>query len=54
VKYQTLEKSGRKTKDGKDVHEWKDSGNAQYFRPNDFMGVYVGTGQRAVVDEMPT
>ena len=54
VKYQTLEKTGRKTKDGKDVHEWKDSGQPQYFPPNAFMGVFVGTGQRAIVDEMPT
>jgi hypothetical protein len=54
VKYQTLEKAGRKTRDGKDVHEWKDSGQAQYFPPNTDLGVLVGTGQRAVVDEMPT
>jgi hypothetical protein len=54
VKYQVLEKTGRKTKEGKDVHEWKDSGLPQYFPPNSFMGVSVGTGQRAVVDEMPT
>jgi hypothetical protein len=54
VKYQTLEKSGRKTKDGKDVHEWKDSGTPSYHQPNTFMGVFVGTGQRAIVDEMPT
>jgi hypothetical protein len=54
VKYQTLEKTGRKTKDGKDVHEWKDSGLPSYFPPNAFMGVFVGTGQRAIVDEMPT
>jgi hypothetical protein len=54
VKYQTLEKSGRKTKDGKEVHEWKDSGNAQYFPPNTFAGVFIGTGQRAILDEMPT
>lgn len=54
VKYQTLEKTGRKTKDGKEIHEWKDSGSPQYFPPNTHMGVFVGTGQRAVVDEMPT
>lgn len=54
VKYQTLEKTGRKTKDGKDVHEWKDSGNAQYIPPNTFGGAYVGDGQRAILDEMPT
>jgi hypothetical protein len=54
VKYQTLEKTGRKTKDGKDVHEWKDSGLPQYFPPNEHMGVFVGGGTRAIVDEMPT
>lgn len=54
VKYQTLEKTGRHTKEGKDVHEWKDSGLPQYFPPNAFMGVYVGAGQRAILDEMPT
>jgi hypothetical protein len=54
VKYQTLEKSGRKTKDGKDVHEWKDSGLPQYFPPNAPLGVFVGDAQRAIVDEMPT
>ena len=54
AKYQTLEKTGRKTKDGKDVHEWKDSGQPQYFPANTFVGVFVGTGQRAVIDECPT
>lgn len=54
VKYQVLEKTGRKTKDGKDVHEWHDSGTPAYFPPNAFMGVSVGTGTRAIVDEMPT
>ena len=54
VRYQTLEKTGRKTKDGKDVHEWKDSGFPSYHAPNSFMGVFVGTGQRAIIDEMPT
>lgn len=54
VKYQTLEKTGRKTTGGKDVHEWKDSGLPQYFPPNTFMGVFVGDNQRAIVDEMPT
>lgn len=54
IRYQTLEKTGRKTKDGKDVHEWKDSGSPQYIPPNTFAGVYVGDGQRAILDEMPT
>ena len=54
VKYQTLEKTGRKTKDGKEVHEWKDSGTPQYVPPNTFGGAFVGDGQRAIIDEMPT
>ena len=54
VRYQVLEKTGRKTKDNKDVHEWKDSGPPQYFPPNTDMGVFVGTGQRAIIDECPT
>lgn len=54
VRYQKLEKTGRKTKDGKDVHEWKDDGQPQYTPPNTFTGVFVGDGQRAIVDEMPT
>jgi hypothetical protein len=54
IKYQTLEKTGRKTKDGKEVHEWKDSGQPQYIPPNSFGGAFVGEGQRAILDEMPT
>lgn len=53
VKYQNLVPTGRKTKEGKEVHEWKDA-NTQYFPPNEFMGVYVGESQRAILDEMPT
>lgn len=54
IKYQELKASDRKTKDGKVVHEWKDSGQAQYIPPNTPCGVFVGDNQRAVVDEMPT
>jgi hypothetical protein len=54
VKYQTLEKTGRKTATGKDVHEWRDSGLPQYHAPNSFMGVFIGDNTRAVIDEMPT
>jgi hypothetical protein len=54
IKYQTLEKTARKTKDGKDVHEWHDSGVPQYIPPNTPCGVFVGDSQRAIVDEMPT
>jgi hypothetical protein len=54
VRYQTLEKTGKKTKEGKEIHEWRDSGQPQYIPPNTFGGAFVGTGQRAIVDEMPT
>lgn len=58
VQYQVLEaktKDGKPvTKDGKQVHEWKNSGQAQYIPPNSFGGVYVGDTQRAILDEMPT
>jgi hypothetical protein len=54
VQYQKLVDSGRKTKDQKPVHEWKNDGQAKYIPPNTFDGVFVGDGQRAIVDEMPT
>lgn len=54
IRYQTLEKNGKKTKDGKDIHEWKDSGQPQYVPPNTFGGAFVGDNQRAILDEMPT
>jgi hypothetical protein len=54
IKYQTLEKTGRKTKDGKEVHEWKDSGQPQYIPPNTFGGAFVGDNQRAILEECPT
>jgi hypothetical protein len=54
VQYQKLVDSGRTTKDKKPVHEWKNDGAAQYVPPNTFSGAYVGDGQRAVIDEMPT
>jgi hypothetical protein len=53
IKYQELVATDRK-KDGKVVHEWKDSGSAQYIPPNTFGGVFVGDNQRAILDEMPT
>lgn len=53
IKYQTLEKTDRK-QNGKDVHEWRDSGQPQYIPPNTPCGVFVGDSQRAVIDEMPT
>jgi hypothetical protein len=54
VQYQKLADSGRKTKDGKPVHEWKNDGAAKYIPCNTFDGAFVGDGQRAIVDEMPT
>jgi hypothetical protein len=54
IQYQRLVESGRKTKDGKSVHEWKNDGAPQYLPPNTFGGAFVGDCQRAIVDEMPT
>lgn len=54
IKYQTLEKTGKKTKEGKEIHEWHDSGPPQYIPPNTPGGVFVGDSQRAIIDEMPT
>jgi hypothetical protein len=54
VQYQRLGDSGRKTKDHKPVHEWKNDGQPQYLPPNTFGGAFVGDGQRAILDEMPT
>ena len=52
--YQKLTETGRKTKEGKAVFEWKNDGPATYVPPNTFDGVFVGDGQRAILDEMPT
>jgi hypothetical protein len=54
VQYQKLVDSGRKTKDQKPVHEWKNDGAPRYIPANTFDGAFVGDGQRAIVDEMPT
>jgi hypothetical protein len=54
VQHQRLVDSGRQTKDKKPVHEWKNDGVAKYIPPNTFDGVFVGDGQRAILDEMPT
>lgn len=54
IKYQELKDTGRKV-NGKAIHEWKDSaGPALYIPPNTWGGAFVGDGQRAVIDEMPT
>ncbi len=50
-----LDKKGEpKQRDGKPVMEWKNEGLAQYIPPNTFGGAFVGDGQRAILDEMPT
>lgn len=54
VQHQKLVDTGRKTKDSKTVHEWKNDGVAKYVPPNTFDGVFVGDGQRAILDECPT
>jgi hypothetical protein len=53
VQYQKLVDSGRKLNE-KPVFEWKNDGAPQYLPPNTFGGAFVGDGQRAIVDEMPT
>jgi len=55
IRYQELKATGRKTKEGKEVHEWKDAAGAPiYIPPNTWGGAFVGDGQRAIIDEMPT
>jgi hypothetical protein len=54
VQHQRLVDSGRVTKDKKPVHEWKNDGAPKYVPANTFDGVFVGDGQRAILDEMPT
>jgi len=54
VQYQKLEPTGKKTKDEKVIHEWKNDGPPKYIPCNTFDGVFVGDGQRAILDEMPT
>jgi hypothetical protein len=54
VQHQRLVESGRVTKDKKPVHEWKNDGTPKYVPANTFDGVFVGDGQRAILDEMPT
>lgn len=57
VKYQELKDTGRKTKSDqpKPIFEWRDSPGAPiYIPPNTWGGAFVGDGQRAIIDEMPT
>lgn len=54
IQYQKLVDSGRKTNKDQPVHEWKNDGPAKYIPSNTFDGVFVGDGQRAIVDECPT
>lgn len=44
----------RKGKDMKPVKEWQDAGTPVYIVPQGWGGAFVGTDQRAVLDEMPT
>lgn len=53
IQYQKLVDSGRQ-KDKKPIYEWKNDGPPQYIPPNTFGGAFVGDGQRAILDEMPT
>jgi hypothetical protein len=54
VQHQKLVDTGRKTQDKKPVHAWLNDGAAKYVPPNAFDGVFVGDGQRAILDECPT
>lgn len=55
IRYQELVNTGRVTKDKKPIFEWKDQAGAPiYVAPNTWGGAFVGEGQRAVLDEMPT
>lgn len=54
VKYQKLVDVNA-GKEGKKPHlEWRTEGQPQYIPANTWTGVFVGDGQRAIVDEMPT
>lgn len=54
IKYQKAVEVKDK-KDEKKIHtEWRDEGTPQYIPANAWTGVFVGDGQRAIVDEMPT
>jgi len=53
IRYQKLVevKTG---KEGKVSKEWRFDGQPTYIPPNTWSGVFVGDGQRAILDEMPT
>lgn len=53
IQYQKLVETNRKKGD-QVVHEWVNDGQPQYIPPNTYGGVFVGDGQRAILDEMPT
>lgn len=53
VRYQQNTELKNAKGDGKHF-EWKDSAPPQYVAPNTWSGVFVGDGQRAILDEMPT
>jgi hypothetical protein len=55
IQYQTLVDVRKNKREGdKPQLEWRNSGPATYLLPNTFGGVFIGDGQRAVIDEMPT
>jgi hypothetical protein len=55
IKYQELKDTGRKTKDGKPIHQWEDApGQPVYVAPNTWGGAFVGDNQRAIIEELPT
>lgn len=54
LKYQKKADVNSGKKDAKPHLEWRDEGAPQYIAPNVWTGVFVGDGQRVIVDEMPT
>jgi len=54
IKIQALTETGKKDKTGVALKEWRDQQSPQYIPANQWTGVCVGDGLRAIVDEMAT
>lgn len=53
LKAQELKPTGKTTKEGDVLKSWQDVGTS-YLSPQAWGGVFVGDGQRVIIDEMPT
>jgi hypothetical protein len=53
VRMQEFVDTGKKTKDGKPIKEWK-TVKQEYLPPNTWGGAFAGDGVRSILDEMPT